>query len=97
MSRVYNNDMIGKFESSVLHRFKTMKELKQYYNEMFRENGFRVKEIAKKSYYDSEDESDYEILITIGDTKYDIYDLTVYYAKTRVKENIIVEVGYEEV
>lgn len=97
MSRVYNNDMIEKFESSVLHRFKTMKELKQYYNEKFKENGFRVKEIAKKSYYDSSEECDYQILITLGNDKDDIYDLTVYYAKTRIRENIIVEIGYEEV
>lgn len=97
MSRVYNEDIIKTFESCVLHRFNTLKDLKEYFNMKMYADHLKVKDICKKSYYDSADESDYEILITLGNDQYDIYDLTIYYAKTRIKDNIIVEIGYEEV
>ena len=96
MSRVYNDKMIEKFEGCVLHRFKGLRDLKEQFNQMFYDYDLEVKEIAKKSYCDSVDESDYEILITLGNKVYDIYDLTIYYAKTRIGDNIIVEIGYEE-
>lgn len=97
MGRVYNEDIIKTFESCVLFRFKTLKELKKYFDMKMHYDKLKVKDIAKKSYYDSSDDSDYEILITLGNDEEDVYDLTVYYAKTRIGDNIIVEMGYEEV
>lgn len=97
MSRVYNEDIIKTFESCVLHRFKGLRDLREYFNMKMYYDNLKVKDIAKKIYYDSSDESDYEILLTLGNDEEDIYDLTIYYAKTRIGDNIIVEIGYEEV
>lgn len=103
MSRIWNEKIIKRFEDLVLYRFGSNVELEKHLNDytlygIYCDNEeLKVKDIEKKSYYDKADESDYEILVTIGNDNVDIYDLTIYYAISRVGENVIVEVGYEEV
>lgn len=90
-------------EDLILKRFKNIEDLKDTLNYFFygcidEETGdhLRVKAIAEKSYYDN-DFQDYEIIAAIGTEKEDIYDITIYYAKTRINDFIIVETSYEEV
>lgn len=86
----------------ILARFTTLKDLKKYLNDFFNNiniepfNGkwLKVRGIAKKSYYDS-DFQDYEIMACIGTNDEELIDLTIYYCKTRNKQNIIVETAYE--
>ena len=52
-------------------------------------------DIAYKSYYDN-DFQDYEVMVAIGTDSENYYDITIYYAKTRIDDNIIVETSYEE-
>ena len=81
-----------------------MEDLKKQLNEFFNNENIepfsgqwlKVKEIENKNYYDN-DFQDWEILVSIGTDKEDIYDITIYYAKTRINENIIVETNFEEV
>ena len=87
----------------ILKRFKDIKDLKDKLNYFFygcidEETGdhLRVKSIDDKYYFDN-DFQDYEIMATIGTENEDIYDITIYYAKTRINEFIIVETSYEEV
>lgn len=93
------------FESFVLHRFKNLEDLEvninkrlnnyiKFYRLKIKE--LKVKEIVNKSYYDSEFQ-DWEIICIIGNSEEDLFDLSIYYAKTRNKENIITEIGYEKV
>ncbi len=97
IERYIDNDLIFK-------RFKDLKDLKKQLNEFFNNENIepfsgqwlKVKEIENKSYYDN-DFQDWEILVSIGTDKEDIYDITIYYAKTRINENIIVETNFEEV
>lgn len=88
------------FESFVLHRFKNLKDLEFYINKRLDDyikfNELKVKEIVNKSYYDNKFQ-DWEIICAIGNSEEDLFDLTIYYAKTRNKENIITEIGYEEI
>jgi hypothetical protein len=97
MSRVYNNDLVNDFESCVFHRFKELEDLRIYFDNKFSKYGVVCKDISRKCYYDMSDNSDYEIMITLGNSEEDLYDVTVYYAITRKEERIIVEMGYEEV
>lgn len=55
----------------------------------------KVLDIAYKSYYDN-DFQDYEVMVAIGTDRENYYDITIYYAKTRIDDNIIVETSYEE-
>lgn len=87
----------------ILKRFRDIEDLKDILNYFFygcidEETGdhLRVKSIAEKSYYD-DDFQDYEIMAAIGTEKEDIYDISIYYTKTRVNDFIIVETNYEEV
>ena len=90
-------------EDLILKRFRDIEDLKDTLNYFFygcidEETGdhLRVNSIAEKSYYDN-DFQDYEIMAAIGTDKEDIYDITIYYAKTRINNFIIVETSYEEV
>lgn len=97
IERYIYNDLIFK-------RFKDLEDLKKKLNNFFNSENIepfggqwlKVKEIENKSYYDN-DFQDWEILASIGTDKEDIYDITIYYAKTRINENIIVETIFEEV
>ena len=90
-------------EDLILKRFKNNEDLRNTLNYFFYDcideetgNHLRVKSIANKSYYDN-DFQDYEIMAAIGTENEDIYDITIYYAKTRINNFIIVETSYEEV
>ena len=88
----------------ILTRFKDKEDLKEQLNEFFNNENIepfsgqwlKVKAIENKSYYDNNFQ-DYEIMVTVGTNAEDIYDITIYYAKTRTNENIIVETNFEEV
>lgn len=79
-----------------LMRFKNINELKDKVNDLLKEYNFKVKDIYEKSYYEN-DFQDYEIMFDIYDM-FDnlLYDFTIYYCKTRINENIIVETSYEQ-
>lgn len=86
----------------IFKRFKDLDDLQNkldyfFYGCIIEETGehLKVLDIAYKSYYDS-DFQDYEVMATIGTDKEYYYDITMYYAKTRIDDNIIVETSYEE-
>lgn len=83
-------------------RFKDLEDLKNHLNYFFNgclieETGelLEVKNICEKSYYDN-DWQDWEILCEVGTEHEVYYDITIYYAKTRFNEKIIVETNFEE-
>ena len=80
----------------LLYRLNYYKEKYQIYYNNYKQCLLALQEIENKNYYDN-DFQDWEILVSIGTDKEDIYDITIYYAKTRINENIIVETNFEEV
>lgn len=80
----------------IFWRFKDLEDLKNRLNDEFNEFNLKVKDICYKSEYDN-DFQDWEVLVSIGTDKEVIYDITIYYAKTRINENVIVETNFEEV
>lgn len=80
----------------ILTRFKTFEELKKKINEDLEEENLKVKDYDFKSDYDNDFE-DYKLMMTIGNDEEDLYDLDIWYAVTRIGENIIVETSFEEV
>ena len=99
-----NKLKIERYNDLIFKRFKDLEDLKKQLNDFFNNENIepfsgqwlKVKEIENKSYYDN-DFQDWEILVSIGTDKEDIYDITIYYAKTRINESIIVETNFEEV
>ena len=86
----------------VFKRFNDLDDLKNkldyfFYDCIIEDTGehLKVLDIAYKSYYDN-DFQDYEIMATIGTDNENYYDITIYYAKTRINNNIIVETSYEK-
>ena len=86
----------------VFKRFNDLDDLKNkldyfFYDCIIEVTGehLKVLDIAYKSYYDN-DFQDYEIMATIGTDNENYYDITIYYAKTRINNNIIVETSYEK-
>lgn len=55
-----------------------------------------VKDIDFKSYYDN-DFQDWEVMLVIGNAEESLYDVTLYYTKSRVGLNVIVETYYEKI
>lgn len=86
----------------ILKRFNDLDDLKNkldyfFYGCILEDTGelLKVNDIAYKSHYDN-DFQDYEIMATIGTDSEYYYDVTIYYAKTRINDNIIIETSYEE-
>ena len=86
----------------IFKRFNDLDDLKNkldyfFYDCIIEDTGehLKVLDIAYKSYYDN-DFQDYEIMATIGTDNENYYDITIYYAKTRINNNIIVETSYEK-
>lgn len=86
----------------VFKRFNDLDDLKNkldyfFYDCIIEDTGehLKVLDIAYKSYYDN-DFQDYEIMVVIGTDSENYYDITIYYAKTRINNNIIVETSYEK-
>lgn len=78
----------------VLKRFKDLEELKKILDNDLSKFDLKVKDLCNKSYYDN-DFQDYEVLVEVGNEEESIFDLTLYYAVTRIEENIIVETSFE--
>lgn len=86
----------------IFKRFNDLDDLKNkldyfFYGCIIEDTGeqLQVNDIAYRSYYDNNFQ-DYEIMATIGTDNECYYDITIYYAKTRINDNIIVETSYEE-
>lgn len=56
----------------------------------------KVKDIEFKSFYDN-DFQDWEVIVIVGNDEEDFYDIILYYTKSRVGLNVIVETYYEEI
>ena len=78
-----------------LLRFKNKKDLRNKLNKMISKYNWKVGAIEYKSYYDN-DFQDWELIVELYDY-FDnlLYDVTIYYCKTRTKEKIIVESAFE--
>lgn len=86
----------------IFKRFNDLDDLKNkldyfFYGCIIEDTGehLKVLDIAYKSYYDN-DFQDYEIMVAIGTDSENYYDITIYYAKTRIDDNIIVETSYDK-
>ena len=91
------------FENYIDHRliwvrFKTLEELKDKINEdlkSLKEENLKVKDIGYVTDYES-DYQDWEIIVIIENEKEESYDVSLYYAKTRIREKVIVESSFEK-
>lgn len=86
-------DIIDNLENLIMKRFKTLKETKEYLKKLF--PGYKI--ILEHACMDGiSDTIDYDLIGNLYNKKDDIFcDFDLYYAKTRAKEMIITEVGYE--
>ena len=78
-----------------LLRFKNKKDLRIKLNKIVRKYHWKIGTIEYKSYYDNNFQ-DWEVLVELYDYSNElIFDVTIYYCKTRTNEKIIVESAFE--
>lgn len=78
----------------IFTRFTTFEDLKNKINENIDVYNLKVKSYDFKSDYDN-DFQDFELTMAIYENENLEFDLTIYYAITRIGERIIVESNFE--
>lgn len=85
LEKYFDNDLY-------LVRFNTIQDLEKRLKE---DKDLKILDFDFKSDYD-DNWQDYELLLTVEDTDKTKYDLSIWYAVTRIGERIIIETNFEE-